>query len=1009
MTPEALSKLNDLQDDVRSMASRVAQMAADPELFANWSDAGLPEQMRQLDSRILQQRSELIQTLQQSNLEPPTAWNELSLNQLADYALAARTLVRINQQLADERLRLAAAESSPSAKKPLYAQLSEIEQLALDPPHPLPEELHAFVEDRHPVQEAISTFVNEVQSQAAPAESENVLPPGAPVESDDDFATPPVPAAAATSVPLTFADLLNSGNSPEDVEEEHETTPEQAAAIELDDSPTPTDEAALTEDVLADSDTDSLDAHAALATSEPASGTETKEAVAAIDSEEEQDEGLIFDDFDEGPREKQILTAEDLSQQLEGVQDTGERATGTATETQPPAEPLFSEDSVFDALEAAAIHEAEHKFTEVDSLDISDTPVPQETTATDAQNDTSTLVDSTDSVDSSDDEAELPPADYAEVRSISIKAKAAQNRFDRVSYLSRLIWELVSVGEYPWAYQVSRCLYANVDEDLSIPAPEPWLLKLLTLGDRMLLSSGRVAREFQSVITKHRSEALRIAESAEKPEAFLLRAALMRGTITTASSVAADVLRTYLILPDQTQLYNYCSRIASFSTRANGLKLDQYFYRPGAASVETEARAIRSLAQAWQGGHFNDVLSYRVSTPVFSRAFWSVRASAATARPHVMQQWRARQIVQAHIARLLQPILDNQLTRSAAMEEELNRLSRNVTVEGDDTHVVISDNEVARLPGKEVFNHVQEALELGSHWMVLAASYPGIESVLVPPEINELRDEIDRRQTTVFKELKALERTHNSHAHRAALTACRRNMDRIHQLFHPTEEPRLGEPDPQCLVNAELLKIPGVSLDDEWVCHSSPATLEHPLLDTLTGEPIAWRDAFASQLEAGSYRSARGLLRLDHWRDSERDQLRRQMEEHRQDQAGNLRDLAERLKVQLEQSRHIEMISEREAKEYFARIVSLEQRIPSDYRLNEIRAELSEIRQTLDTRRGLELRRMQQRMDQISGFDVHGQPQDSPGPPIAPSERSQPESPDDSDDDSPSDDWALDV
>ncbi|WP_013630727.1 hypothetical protein [Rubinisphaera brasiliensis] len=1007
MTPEALSKLNDLQDDVRSMASRVAQMAADPELFANWSDAGLPEQMRQLDSRILQQRSELIQTLQQSNLEPPAAWNELSLNQLADYALAARTLVRINQQLADERLRLAAAESSPSAKKPLYAQLSEIEQLALDPPHPLPQDLHAFVENRHPVQEAISTFVSEVQSQAAPAESENVLPPGAPVESDEDFETPPIPAAASTSVPLTFADLLNSGNAPEKAEEEHEANSEQAAAFELDDSLTPDDEAALTEDVLADSDSDSLDAHAALETSEPASTIETEQPLAPVASDEDQDEGLIFDDFDEGPREKQILTAEDLSRQLEGVQDTGQQA--TATETQPPAEPLFSEDSVFDALEAAAIHEAEHKLTEVESPDKSDTSFPLETTAAGPQNADSTSVDHPASADRSDDAAELPPADYAEVRNIAIKAKGAQNRFDRVSYLSRLIWELISVGEYPWAYQVSRCLYANVDEDLSIPAPEPWLLKLLTLGDRMLLSSGRVAREFQSVITKHRSEALRIAESAEKPEAFLLRAALMRGTITTASPVAADVLRTYLILPDQTQLYNYCSRIASFSTRANGLKLDQYFYRPGAASVETEARAIRSLAQAWQGGHFNDVLSYRVSTPVFSRAFWSVRASAATARPHVMQQWRARQIVQAHIARLLQPILDNQLTRSAAMEEELNRLSRNVTVEGDDTHVVISDTETARLPGKEVFNHVQEALELGSHWMVLAASYPGIESVLVPPEINELRDEIDRRETTVFKELKALERTHNSHAHRAALTACRRNMDRIHQLFHPTEEPRLGEPDPQCLVNAELLKIPGVSLDDEWVCHSSPTTLEHPLLDTLTGEPIAWRDAFASQLEAGSYRSARGLLRLDHWRDSERDQLRRQMEEHRQDRAGNLRDLAERLKVQLEQSRHIEMISEREAKEYFARIVSLEQRIPSDYRLNEIRAELSEIRQTLDTRRGLELRRMQQRMDQISDFDVHGQSQGSPAPPANPPENRQPESPNDSDDDSPADDWALDV
>jgi len=987
MTPETISKLNDLQDDVRSLFDRMTQIASDPGLFANWSDPTLPDQLRQMEGRIARQRDELIPLLKQSNFEPAAPWETLSFNQLAEYATAARSLLLINRQLAEERLRLAAAESSPSAKKPLYAQLSEIEQLALDPPHPLPQELIDFVQQRHPLQSAITTFVTEVQAQATPAATENVLPQEAPIDVDPLLdmprEEPPLAAAAATSVPVDEG--YTEETIPENQAEQSENIFDDASFEEDQDIAGPADGYAVLEPVSE-------------AVSPEAYAPSTAERSTSVDSSADQtEEDSIFDDFDDRPREKQILTAEDFSQQLERVQTAVEAAAeSSSTHAQEPAESLFEEDSVFDALEAAADRSPAALVSD-QVLQTSDTGE----SASDSEAEPATS-------ETEEPEKfapfELAPADYAEVRGIAARAKEAQNRFDRVSYLSRLIWELVSVGEYPWAYQVSRCLHANVDDDLAIPAPAPWLLKLLTLGDRVLLSSGRVAREFQSVISQHRADALRIAESADKPDAFLLRAALMRGTITTASTVAADVLRTYLIMPDQTQLYNYCSRIASFSSRATGLKLDQYFYRPGAASVETEARAIRSLAQAWQGSHFNDILSYRVSTPVFSRAFWSVQSSAATTRPHVLKQWRARQIVQSHISRLLQPILENQLTRSAAMEEELSRLSKNVTIEDDETRVVVSDEETLRLPGKNIYNHVQEALELGSHWLVLAASYPGIESVLVPQEINELRDEIDRRQRLVFQELKGLERTHNSHAHRAALTACRRNMDRIHQLFHPTEEPRFGEADPQCLVNAELLKIPGVSLDDEWVCHASPATLEQPLLQTLTGEPIAWKDAFDSQLDAGSYRSARGLLRLDVWSDSERDRLRSTMEEHRQDRAGSLRELAERLKTQLEQSRQIEVITEREAKQYLTRIVALEQRIPADYRLNEIRAELIEIRQGLDTRRGMELRRMQQRMDKISDFDLHGQSGPaSASPPPSDSERRS------HSDEEDRDDWALDV
>ena len=666
--------------------------------------------------------------------------------------------------------------------------------------------------------------------------------------------------------------------------------------------------------------------------------------------EDDLGDDFIFDDIDQNRDEKQILTATELHDRIE--------QNAEIERSQSAQEAEATRDSVFE--DSDDIFSGDFEDTSSETIRGSrSADVQQELQA---------------SLSSEEAETEEIPIflsqeqieiDYSQISESAERAANAQNRFDRASFMGRLAWDLISLGEYAWAYQVSKCLYSNVDKDLTIPAPPPWLIALLVMGDSVRLSSGRIAREFKMIAEQHRKEAQAIAADPESADAFLLRAALIRGAVTTAAPAASDLLRNYSIETSQSQLYNYCSRVASFAAQSSGLKLDQYFYRPGAASIEADARNVRARVVAWRPKAFAEILPYQVATSLFSRAYWCVQSPTSSRKPEVIEEWRTRQALQAHISRMLQSILDNKLNQSAIVESEIRRLSHSVLLVDGQTHAILSDHETIVIEGRELYNHVQEAIEFASHWLVLAGSYPGMESVLVPQEVNELRDEIDRRQQSVFLEMKKLEKTYGMHAHRSALTACRRSMDRISQLFHPTEEPRISEQDPLCLLNAVLLKIPGITLEDDWQCKVSSSTLEHQILLTLKQGRITWEDAFEQQLKIGSYRAARSLLRIDAWTARQRQWMTSQLEERRHDNAESLIALASQVKGKILESRQLEVINVMEAARLIKQIESVEERIPSEYQLDHLRNELNQLWQLMESRRETELRKMKDKMNRL--------------------------------------------
>jgi len=964
MTSELLSDYDRVQLSAHSLANQLADVATMMRAQGQFPPVDLGEKIYQHLEQEKQFRLKLEEYSRRCHLNLTEDILQIPFAQLQPIMDATACLKRANSHLDALRDRLDAASCDQEIKRKLYAELSALASLMHNPQLPLPEEIVQFADYQNDLTSRIEQAVQPPVIET-PAVVKIAEPKQEPVISEPLERTE---TEAAENLHLGFETPPARNTNQESVVESHSLLNAPTA------KPVPADD--------------------------------------------EVAEDLIFDDIRSEPATKQILTTSEINErisQLDVESQIDQQQTAPQIEPAAPTESELPTDSVFDEIERPAEQQGgslndqlrrERKESQESAWEDRvafqthsvTTPIPAPTPTAPP-----TFVFD-------------PSIDYSHVKEYAEKAAEAQNRFDRVSFLGRLIWELISLGEYSWAYQVSRCLYTNVDDDLTIPAPPAWLISLLTMGDHVRLSSGRIAREFNTIATQHRDEAIQISKTPNSPEAFLLRAALMRGTVTTASTVASDILRAYSIESNQTQLYNYCSRIASFASRASGLKLDQYYYRPGAASIESDARAIRAQVISWKTRTFDEILPYGLSTPLFSRAHWSVQSSQTLRHPELLEEWRARQVLQARIARLLQPVVDNNLTQGALVEQEIRRLSHSVLLTESGTQAVISSTESIEIPGREVYNAVQEAIELASHWLVLAASYPGMESVLVPQEVNELRDEIDRRQNSVFLELKQLEKTHGAQSPRAALTACRRSMDRINQLFHPTEEPRISEVDPLCLLNAELLKIPGVTLDNDWQCNITPSTLEHQILTIMKHGFVSWEDAFELQMKAGCYRAAHQLIKLDIFPDEQKEQHKEQLENRRQDNANSLYELAGQIRAKVAESQSLELLNPLESEKLLTQLNAIEERISSEYRLDQLRSDLTQLWQHLETKKELELKKMQDRMSRLAGQQPSppaetGSASTEPSLLQFPEENKQPPSPEnkESSDDDDSADWAIDV
>lgn len=437
------------------------------------------------------------------------------------------------------------------------------------------------------------------------------------------------------------------------------------------------------------------------------------------------------------------------------------------------------------------------------------------------------------------------------------------------------IQQLLLSDRLPLAQHLVRCAESRQGRG---QAPPSWLLRAVVLGRHLSYSKGEIARQLDEDLREFHPEQLVDGNSEQQLAlSFYLRAAALPATLLAGSTVAAGILRSFRIAPGFSQLYNYCSRIALYGDRLASNLVE--LVRPAGESVDpAELAQLAQSATDWLDQTARRVSNYVRTSPLFLHAHWTLMSGTAIRHAEATALWCKWQETLLLASRLLRPVRGRSDADRNWVRNEVSRLTSQIRVEpldlGRPTGGAPSPVRGIVLPSEEMHAVILEAVAIANRWLRLNPIQSARAAAPIPVETLELRDEILQRSEAVLAELQQHDRTAPGPL-KAAIAACRAAVCQIQAIFEGRHPLPLVESDPRHILNADLLRIPTLELNSQWLPVADPATVERELLASLEGPTLSWRECYHLHAQAGHHDATGRLIEIDIWQSpEERDQLR---------------------------------------------------------------------------------------------------------------------------------------
>jgi len=438
--------------------------------------------------------------------------------------------------------------------------------------------------------------------------------------------------------------------------------------------------------------------------------------------------------------------------------------------------------------------------------------------------------------------------------------------------------QLISEGRLPLALQLARCLEQRSGTQTPVPS---WLLRALILGKNLSYSKGEIARQLDDELREFRPESLSEGSDEQKLAiSFLLRGAALPAALLAGSAPALGILRSFKISPGFSQLYNYCSRIALYGDRLSG-SLVEMFRPAGTIAGAAELEEISASARTWLQEASRKAVTYNRTSPLFLHAHWTLTSGTAIRHNEASVLWCKWQETLSLAQHLLKPVCELADGERNWVRQEISRLSSQIRVEPIDQASKTPGQTTSGprgivLPAEEMHTTILEAVAIANRWLRLSHQASAAHASPIPLEALELRDEIIKRSEGVLSEMAQHRQTSTSPLVKAAIACCQVVVKQIQALFESRICLPLVEPDPRHVLNLDLLKIPGIDLNDQWQPESDLSVIERELVASLEQPEPTWRQCYDYHARAGNHEATKRLLGLEVWPSSEeRDSLRR--------------------------------------------------------------------------------------------------------------------------------------
>ena len=532
---------------------------------------------------------------------------------------------------------------------------------------------------------------------------------------------------------------------------------------------------------------------------------------------------------------------------------------------------------------------------------------------------------------------------------------ATEDAGARALRMSDEIIRLLNEDRLPVALQLTRCL--EMRPESSTKLPPSWLLRALILGRHLSYSKGEIAWQLDSELRNFRTELLTEGNADQQMVVgLMLRAAALPAALLAGSTTATGILRAFKIAPGFSQLYNYCSRIASYGDRLDGTLVEMF--RPsGTIGGASELETLKATARDWMQNAAKKSTSYSRTSPLFLHAHWTLTAGTAIRHAEATQLWCKWQETMLLAQRLLKPVCQGLDGERNWVRQEITRLTSQIRVEPYDAgqkggSSVPSAGRGIVLPVEEMHTVLLEAMGIANRWLRLCPQAGPGTALPIPLEAVELRSEVLQRSEAVIEELTQHRRNAESPLMRAAIAYCQAAVLQIESLFESKRSLPIEEPDPLHVLNADLLRIPGLELNEQWLPDSELAVVERELLASLETGELSWRESFEFHSQAGHHDVTGRLLELNVWEDSkEREALRvirdTQIMDTRTALAAELDDLTTEIALTADAGEH----SAADRAAYAQRLEDLRRELPRALNFDAFRRRMNQLHSTLQRRR----------------------------------------------------------
>ena len=552
---------------------------------------------------------------------------------------------------------------------------------------------------------------------------------------------------------------------------------------------------------------------------------------------------------------------------------------------------------------------------------------------------------------------------------------------DRAELLPDLILHLIQEGRPGLAYHLSRSLESRSEVPRAfVPS---WLIRTWTYGHALVFPKGQLAGLLHDDLQSRAATGLRTATSDWKLAlSLMVRAATLRPAIIAPGSRAAAVLRDFELRQDCVQLYNYCSRIGASGERIGGVFPGLFKQTTASVPYSDQLSTLRRDIAAWQETCDTVVMKYQITTQLFQKTGWSLRAGMSLRHPAVAHDWMNWQIALRLGESLVGPVMADCRTELSPVKATVDDITAKLTA--DD-----SDGSRRQLTQPEIRAYLRQAITFAQRWIGLhsGAATTTAQNYL-PQAAVELRSDILNRHEAVMEELHGLAAEQTSFEVRMAVACLMLSVQEIRDLVDPHIPTDAREPDPRHLLHSELLKIPDLRLSFNWEPEIDLHSLESEILQFLSQPQPDWTTAFQMQLAQGSHQLAERILSLAIWTSEERAALQGVLEQHRGRQRSDfVRELADVQKL-LRESVHLDILQETDRAGMETRLLRLQRILASDSDLSSGILELERVRESLVKRREREADRIRSRLRRLSApaeEDRTTPPLGSLSPDIAPS------------------------